>query len=105
MTQAPIEVAQLPEATNYLNFPHTGPPVGAYIGGGDRWFTVVSNEPRGDGKRRIGLARGIYMIDGAPTDSRGWPAEIAYAKMQADWAALKTPGVGRFLTDAGGNDA
>lgn len=85
----------------HLNYPRSGVPVGKYLGPNTtgEYFTVVSNdswtEPTGDGLvrefRRVGLAYGCYMIDGQATDTDGFPPDVALAKLQTDWQALKTP--------------
>jgi hypothetical protein len=110
-TQAPIDVAKLPPASSYMNYPHQGPPVGKYLGPNTmgEYFTVVSREvddgmteliangtvqaliQEGPYRVRVGLAVGCYLINGVPTDPDGLPAQVAVAKMQRDWQALKTP--------------
>jgi hypothetical protein len=89
VSNVPIDVTELPEATNYLNFCKLGPPVGKYLGPNTmgEYVTVVSNEPvpYGDETRhRIGVAFGIYTIGRQPTDPEGFPAEVALAILRAD---------------------
>lgn len=98
----PIEVEQLPQASTFLNYPHTGPAVGKYLGPKTmgEYFTVVSSEPEpildADGNEcdrrvRVGLAYGCYSIGGQPTDPDGFPAPVAAALIRRDWGALKVP--------------
>ena len=104
MTRGPIDVAQLPPASAYLNYPGpTGVPVGTYLGptAMGEWVTVVSNEraernadddpARPTIGRRVGVAYGCYTVNGEATDPRGLPQEVALAKMQADFRALLPP--------------
>lgn len=110
LPQAPIDVPELPPPSAFLNYPRQGPPVGAYLGPNTmgEYLTVVSNEEaapdwRGPIKtkegelfvapyrRRVGLAYGVYTIDGQPTDTEGLPPEVRAMQIQAQWRALKNP--------------
>jgi hypothetical protein len=83
--QTVIEATTLPEASEHLNYPKSGPAVGTILGPntGGEYLTVVSNEEytEPDGlmitSRRVGLAYGMYRINGECTDPEGFPPEKA----------------------------
>lgn len=108
--QLPVEVAELPEATYFLNYPKVGPPVGKYLGPNamGEYMTVVdravlydidkANETTERRGVRVGVAWGIYSVGGAATDPDGYPPEIEYAmaedrwrREQNEWAATSAP--------------
>lgn len=115
LPQAPIDVPELPPPSAFLNYPRQGPPVGAYLGPNimGEYLTVVSRDiecscpktyanyegPEEDcpqhgrypGPVRVGLAYGVYTIDGQPTDTEGLPPEVRAMQIQAQWRALKNP--------------
>lgn len=107
MKNRPIDVEQLPEASTFLNYPRQGPPVGSYVGpnANGEYLTVVERieraerihrDPMDDAPGiRVGLAFGVYLVNGEPTDPDGLPADVALAwyqeKIQTDWSALKIP--------------
>lgn len=114
-----INVATLPEATMFLNYPSQGPAIGSYLGPNDlgEYLTVVSREAQctcgdtkatyegpqrdcpehGEATVRIGLRHGVYTIDGEAAGPTPIPPEVLLASWTiaervelAAWQPIKT---------------
>lgn len=75
-----IDVHTLPDATTFLNYPGLGPDIGSYLGPNDlgEYLTVVDNYVASDGAR-VGLAFGVYTVNGEPVGTTPIPPEVLLA--------------------------